>query len=192
MIIISVPFVVEAGLRLMTWLGLIFMPFAALISGCIARSRGLSPLRYAISGAALSALLFIPWMYFVLRLFNKSIPVFVAVVGYGLLYSSIMIGHIGIILILFIVLEEENSPSEAMADFAYAMLVALLLSGAFLATIAIWKQHLQRIAWLPVHLISLVAQITPFIIALVGVIFFHLFFYIYSPFDEIWWPKRVR
>jgi len=181
---IFVPFGVEAVLRLMAWFGLLFMPFAALISGCIARSRGLSPTRSAIGGAALSALLFIPWMYFALHLFNRSIPVFVTVVGYIVLYLSIVIGHVGYVLvIMFITLE--HPPNGIMSDFVDAMLVALLLSGAFLATIAIWKQRLERITWLPMRLISLVARITPFVIALLGVIFFHLFFYPHSPFYEI-------
>ena len=183
MIIVSTPSVVEAALTAITLLGLIFTPFAALISGCIARSRGLSPTRYAIGGATLSALLFIPWMYFVLRLFNRSIPVCITVVGYVVLYLSIAIGHIGCVLItMFIALEY---PPQIMAYFVYAMLVALLISGVFLVTIAIWMQPLQRITWLPMRSIGLVARITPFVIALLGVIFFHLFFYPYSPFYEI-------
>ena len=52
MSIVFIPFVVEAVLSLMALVGLILMSFAAATSSCIARSKDLSPTRYAIGEAA--------------------------------------------------------------------------------------------------------------------------------------------
>ena len=184
MIIIFTPLIAEGILRLLAWIGLAWMPFAAVVTGLAAQRKGHSLLRYAIGGATLSMLLFVPWVYLMIRLLNRSIPSFIVMVGFILIYSAIIIGHAGSISVLFLVSEEADAPNAVMSRFAFSIFAAASISAAFLILATLWKQRLQSITWVPVDRIILVARIIPFIIAWIGVIFFHLFFYADSPFYE--------
>lgn len=184
MIIIFTPFIAEGILRLLAWIGLAWMPFAAVVTGLAAQRKGHSSLRYAIGGATLSMLLFVPWAYLMIRLLNRSIPSFITLVGFILIYSAIIIGHAGSISVLFLVSEEADAPNAVMSRFGFSIFTAASISAAFLILATLWKQRLQSIAWVPVDRIILVARIIPFIIAWIGVIFFQLFFYADSPFYE--------
>ena len=82
MIIIFTPLIAEGILRLLAWIGLAWMPFAAVVTGLVARKKGISPLPYAIGGSMLSTLLFVPWVYLIIRLLNRSIPSFIVLIGY--------------------------------------------------------------------------------------------------------------
>ena len=66
----------------------VWAPFGALICALIAWRRGLSPYRYAIAGAACSALFFLPWVYLAARMLGWAIPKPLAVLPYVVLYAS--------------------------------------------------------------------------------------------------------
>lgn len=151
MIIIFTPLIAEGILRLLAWIGLAWMPFAAVVTGLAAQRKGHSLLRYAIGGATLSMLLFVPWVYLMIRLLNRSIPSFIVLVGFILIYSAIIIGHAGSISVLFLVSEEADAPNAVMSRFAFSIFAAASISAAFLILATLWKQRLQSIAWVPVR-----------------------------------------
>ena len=64
----------------------LWAPLGALICALIARRRGLSPRRYALAGAAFSALFFLPWVYLVARMLGWVIPKPLVVLSYAILY----------------------------------------------------------------------------------------------------------
>ena len=64
----------------------LWAPLGALICALIARRRGLSPRRYALAGAAFSALFFLPWVYLVARVLGWVIPKPLVVLSYAILY----------------------------------------------------------------------------------------------------------
>ena len=68
--------------------GLVWAPFGALICWRIARSRGLSPRRYAIAGAVYPVLFFVPWVYLVMRMRGRSVSVVLVRIIYILLYGA--------------------------------------------------------------------------------------------------------
>lgn len=69
------------------YLGVLFAPFAALICYVRARSMGLSPGHYTRTGALYSSLLFLPWIYLIVRMHNKTIPSILIGIGYFILYA---------------------------------------------------------------------------------------------------------
>ena len=52
---------------------LLWVPFGALISRRLARARELPVRRYAVAGAIYSATFFLPWLYLVIRMRNRTI-----------------------------------------------------------------------------------------------------------------------
>ena len=64
-----------------------FMPFAALISTCIAWRRNLPIVRYALLGALGAACFIMPWIYLIQRMRNKPIALGTANVAYTILYA---------------------------------------------------------------------------------------------------------
>ena len=68
-------------------LGLLWAPFAALFCSRVARARGLETRRYALAGAIYSILFFWPWIYLILRMYNKHIPGCVIRIVYILTYG---------------------------------------------------------------------------------------------------------
>ena len=75
--------VVPVGAISMVW-----TPFGALICALIAGRRGLSRRRYAIAGAAHSALFFLPWVYLAARMLGWAIPKPLVVIFYVVLYAA--------------------------------------------------------------------------------------------------------
>ena len=69
--------------------GVLWMPFAALFCARAARSRGLDSGRYAVAGAIYSILLFIPWVYLVLRLRGRELPSSLVRMAYIILFFGI-------------------------------------------------------------------------------------------------------
>ena len=64
----------------------LWAPLGALICALIARRRGLNQRRYALAGAAFSALFFLPWVYLVARMLGRVIPKPLVVLSYAILY----------------------------------------------------------------------------------------------------------
>lgn len=78
-------------------LGVLFAPFAALICYIRARLMGLPPGRYARIGALYSTILLFPWIYLIVRMFNKSVPNFLIGIGYFALYTIWFFGSIVVV-----------------------------------------------------------------------------------------------
>ena len=86
---------------LMVWIGLVFFvaipgllwsPFASLIAWRIARHKGLDGRRYAMSGAAYSVFMFLPWVHLIAGLSGYRVPRFPITVTYLLLHWSWLTG----------------------------------------------------------------------------------------------------
>ncbi len=78
--------------------GTLWSPIAALICGIAARRRGLPALKYAAMGAGYSIMFFFPSVYLTLRMFDRSVPRRVAIIGY-ILHYAIWFGFISLIYI---------------------------------------------------------------------------------------------
>ncbi len=70
-------------------LGVMGAPITGLISGLIARKKGLSFWRYAGFGAVYSALFLFPWFYLLLRQLSMTPPRFLIRAAYVVLYGVI-------------------------------------------------------------------------------------------------------
>ena len=80
--------VVMLGVAPVGAISLVWAPFGALICTLIAWRRGLSRRRYAIVGAAHSALFFLPWVYLAARMLGWSIPKPLVAICYVVLYAA--------------------------------------------------------------------------------------------------------
>ena len=93
----EVFFWVPVSVLALAVLGLLWAPFAALICILVARFRKLGGESYGAVGAKHSMLLVLPWVYLLVRmLFGKSLPVFVVVPVYGLVYSVWLVFYIAV------------------------------------------------------------------------------------------------
>lgn len=75
-------------------LGLLWAPFAMVICGAIARTRGLSVVRYAGAGGIYSILFVLPWFYLVVRMFGAKPQRALVQAGYIFLYLGWLAGPI--------------------------------------------------------------------------------------------------
>ena len=78
-------------------LGVLLSPFAALICYLRAHSMGLPPGYYARIGALYSTILFLPWIYLIVRMFGKAVPNILIGMGYFVLYTMWALGSILVI-----------------------------------------------------------------------------------------------
>ena len=71
--------------------GLVWCPVAALICGAVAGVRGMTnPVRYAPVGAVSSIMLFLPWIYLLLSMFDVKVPRAAVVMAYVALYLALL------------------------------------------------------------------------------------------------------
>lgn len=75
-------------------LGLPWAPFAAWICARSARRKGLDVRRHAVAGALYSALMFCPWIYFILRMNGGNVPTILVRLFYISVFTSWMLGSI--------------------------------------------------------------------------------------------------
>ncbi len=68
-------------------LGLLWMPFGALICSQTARVRSLPDDGYGATGAGYSALMLLPWVYLVVRMLGRRVPRPVIWAGYSYIYA---------------------------------------------------------------------------------------------------------
>ena len=84
--LILVPFIaISLGLVL----GLVWAPFGALVCSLVARRKGLERRRFAVAGALYSLFFFWPWVYLLLRMYDRSVPRFLVRGAYIMLYGAI-------------------------------------------------------------------------------------------------------
>ena len=74
--------------------GIVWSPFAALISARAGSTVGTSGSDLARTGAVHSVLFFFPWVYFLLRILNRRISDRVIVGAYAVLYLACLLGPI--------------------------------------------------------------------------------------------------
>ncbi len=148
-IALSPLFVFFAVVLLMAF-SLPWAPFAALICALIARARGLPVGYYAKIGALYSALLFLPWVYLVARMLDKTIPNILIRIGYVLLYVVWLFASI-FITIMFAVLAHpglDHIGDMTNVDLWLSTLLyitVLFNAGAWFASIrALRRAHAHR------------------------------------------------
>ena len=76
-------------------LGLLWAPFAAGICALVARVRALPQGPYAGTGARCSVAFILPWVYFLIRMFDIAVPRFVVGTVYVLVYLVWAVAFIG-------------------------------------------------------------------------------------------------
>lgn len=127
---------------LLQFLGLPWAPFAAWICGRSARKKGLDVRRHALAGALYSALLFWPWVYFILRMNGRNAPSALVRLFYISVFGLWMVGGVIMTLFLAVVLTTEielnYAPSSAQSLLASTMYAAPLLN------LALWVFSLTR------------------------------------------------
>ena len=117
------------------FVGLLWAPFAAFICNRIARTRGMDIGRYTGAGAGYSALFFLPWIYLVLRMYGRIIPVTVIGAGYVFLYI-LWFSWIGGYIIFMVA---ENAPRFLMRySLEAAISVTIILSVVIAINISTW------------------------------------------------------
>ena len=72
---------------LLTLMGIVWSPFAALICRLMARRNGLPAGQYARTGWSYSAQMLLPWIYLAALLYDKPLPTLVVRAGYILTYA---------------------------------------------------------------------------------------------------------
>ena len=178
-------------MELLAALGLLWAPFAALISALTAKSRGLSPRRSAITGAIFSMLFLLPWIYLWAWQRNRPLSSSAIASGYVLLYGLWTLGLIGQVGVVLLVHSGDNlsesSTSGGMTVLFVALIAMLILSVCQLG-IAGMKSYNpfsngERI--LPLHPPSHLLYLSPFIYAYISMILLFLFIFGFSPFEGL-------
>ena len=86
---------VAMGIIAPVLLGLLWAPFAAGICALVARVRALPAGPYAETGARCSVAFILPWVYFLIRMFNLPVPRFLVGTVYVLVYLVWAVALIG-------------------------------------------------------------------------------------------------
>ena len=111
--------------------GLPWAPFAAWICARSARKKGLDVRRHAVAGALYSALMFWPWVYFILRMNGRDVPAVLIRLFYIAVFAAWMLGAVFWMLILAIAnhpgtdsLYEFSNPWVILSYMEYALVLA--------------------------------------------------------------------
>ena len=109
--------------------GVLLSPFAALICYLRARSLGLPPGYYALIGALYSTILFLPWIYLIVRMFGKTVPNILIGIGYFVLYTMWALGSILVISLMTFVygVATFSFNTEVESRYVYALGFCILL-----------------------------------------------------------------
>ena len=120
---------VPVGIVLSMPLGVLLSPFAALICYLRARSMGLSPGYYARIGALYSTILFLPWIYLIVRMFGRTVPNILIGMGYFVLYTMWALGSILVISLMTFVygVATFSFNTEVDSRYVYALGFCILL-----------------------------------------------------------------
>ena len=74
--------------------GVLWAPFAALVTARVASARDMASGRMAEAGAKWSLPFFFPWIYLLLRILGKRVPDKIVVGAYILMYLAVLLGPI--------------------------------------------------------------------------------------------------
>ena len=141
-VFVSVVFAALLLPVLLQFLGLPWAPFAAWICGRSARKKGLDIRRHALAGALYSALLFWPWVYFILRMNGRNAPSALVRLFYISVFGLWMVG--GVIMTLFLAVVLTTAIEMHHAPTGTQSLLASLMYAAPLLNLALWVFSLTR------------------------------------------------
>ncbi len=123
-------------------LGVVWSPFAGLTCGLIAKSRGAATRNYVIAGAMYSALLFLPWVYFVARMCNRRIPIYAVGGSYILVYS------LWSTVIVFHAAFASETPTAPTPLVAGTLLYGALIMNVSMFIISLWQLVYRQVLWM--------------------------------------------
>ena len=121
-------------------LGLLWAPIAALFCSHVAKARGLETRRYALAGAIYSTLFFGPWIYLILRMYNKHIPGCVIRIVYILTYG--VLWPISTLSLLLLAIWYQQ-PFRAV--FIFVLLLNILAWFMSLIMLIVWHRRQGRV-----------------------------------------------
>ncbi len=126
--------------------GALLAPFAALIFYIRARSMGLPPGHYARIGALYSTVLFLPWIYLIVRMFNKNVPNIFIGMGYFVLYAMWFFGSI-LVMALMTYGYVGAAIFEIEVDYTYVYILGFctLLVSLFCVNVVMWVLSMVRL-----------------------------------------------
>ena len=122
-------------------LGLAWVPLSASICARIAHNRGLAERRYAIAGAAYSMLFFLPWLYFVMQMRNKTVWKPAIWAAYAVLYAGWLLGPIALTLGLLGLSYGTFNGWGALSVLFMGLFLAMSLAW-FISMFRLLKRHL--------------------------------------------------
>ena len=105
--------------------GVAWAPIGAAICASVAWRRGLSPIRHAAAGAARSAMLILPWVYFLTRMLGVSIPKSISALEHACM-QALWFGAIPLLISLWIV--HDTVPVISNMYFISALLSSVALA----------------------------------------------------------------
>ena len=123
--------------------GLPWAPFAAWICARSAREKGLDVRQHAIAGALYSALMFWPWVYFILRMNGRDVPAVLIRLFYIAVFAAWMLGAVFWMSILAIA----NHPgTDSLYEFSNAWVILSYMEYALVLANAIaWFVSLRML-----------------------------------------------
>ena len=98
--------------------GVLWAPFAALITARVASARDMASGRMAEAGAKWSLPFFLPWIYLLMRMNCKRLSDKVVVGVYILMYLAVLLGPILVNLLLAIVIYDSRSDPHGHDGYA--------------------------------------------------------------------------
>ena len=123
-------------------IGLPWAPFAAWICARSARKKGLDVRRHAVAGAACSALLFLPWVYLILRMNGGKVPDALVRLFYIGVFASWALGGATLTLIVTLATHTSYDMFYETSDGGNALVGAMYV--LTLAQAALWVFALTR------------------------------------------------
>ena len=137
---------VAVAVGLLAVVGLLWAPIGAFSCVLVARARNLAPGGYGTSGAKCSMLLILPWIYLVIRLFDRSVPVFFVILVYILVYAVWAVGIIGgqvISIVSFVVNAYGDEPLPLAVTIVWIGLTLVAVSISALTMVRSAKKQVQ-------------------------------------------------
>ncbi len=139
-------FWIPVSILLLSILGLLWAPVAALTCLLVARFRRLHGESYAAAGAKHSILLVLPWIYLLVRMiFGRSLPTFLVAPVYVLIYGIWLISYLvvfnvgGLVASVLDVLVTHSQPLASMGFFFIALSVILPLN------VYMWRSSVRNL-----------------------------------------------
>ena len=137
---------VHFGLIALSFVGVLWSPFAALICVAVARIRGLKGEPWAASGAKHSAAMLLPWFYLLIRMSTgKSLPFFVVLPVYVAVFGIWLVFYImpNVVLLGFFIVDivVRSSGYSSGLVVTFILLLIILLP----PNVITWRLSIRRV-----------------------------------------------